>query len=368
MRVKVSVVIDKEVYEKSHALGVNVSKACENYLKMLNATIEGANNPNKGFLAPDSFTKEAGVRSPGFEPGSSAWEASSWQGTAEDWNLFREHLKKQKYNRTWESTLFNYAQQYGDCLFKHDFSRIQALPKSQSSNVVKSLAALAKFTGRYREFQQLREDYAVGWGGRSKTDVFIDRMTSTENSEEIWSWIRQVKEARPELADLMDLMTVSGLRFVEGVSSFNLIAELTRTGKLILDRDGNNYRGGYYNRELSSLEHFWFRDLFLRKTKKAFVSFVPQTLLDQIGKAEKLNTDQVQHLVRRQDLKSRFSDIREAHATFMTKYLKTPEIDFLHGRVTSSVFMANYFNPSLIGDLKARAFQGIAEIQEKVKV
>ena len=61
MRVKVSVVIDKEVYEKSHALGVNVSKACENYLKMLNATIEGANNPNKGFLAPDSFTKEAGV-------------------------------------------------------------------------------------------------------------------------------------------------------------------------------------------------------------------------------------------------------------------------------------------------------------------
>jgi hypothetical protein len=64
----------------------------------------------------------------------------------------------------------------------------------------------------------------------------------------------------------------------------------------------------------------------------------------------------------------RFGDIREAHGTFMTKFLKESEINFLHGRVTASIFMANYFNPALIADLKSRAFQGIAEIQEKVKI
>ena len=303
----------------------------------------------------------------GFEPMTFSLEGN-WQGTAENWNNFREHLKKQKYNRTWESTLFNYAQQYSDCLFKNDFSKIQSLPDGQRSNAVKALAALAKFTGRYSDFKQLREDYAIKWGGRSKTDVFIDRLTSTENPEEIWNWIRQVKEERPELTQLLDLMAVSGLRFVEGVNSCNLIVDLTKSEKLILDRDGRNYRSGYFNKELSSLEHFWFRDLFLRETKKAFVSFVPQILLDQIGKSEKLNTDQVQQLVRRRGLKLRFSDIREAHGTFMVKFLKTPEIDFLHGRVTSTVFMANYFNPSLIGDLEARAFKGIAEIQEKIKI
>jgi hypothetical protein len=63
----------------------------------------------------------------------------------------------------------------------------------------------------------------------------------------------------------------------------------------------------------------------------------------------------------------KFSDVREAHATFMTKYLKEAEIDFLHGRCASSVFMRNYFNPALIGDLEARAIKGIQEIQEKVR-
>ena len=50
----------------------------------------------------------------------------------------------------------------------------------------------------------------------------------------------------------------------------------------------------------------------------------------------------------------------------MTKYLKDNEIDFVHGRVTSNVFMRNYFNPSLISDLKERALQAIDEIQEKI--
>jgi len=63
--------------------------------------------------------------------------------------------------------------------------------------------------------------------------------------------------------------------------------------------------------------------------------------------------------VRSEGLPSRFSDIREAHGTFITKHLKQPEIDFLHGRVSTNVFMANYFNPALIVDLKERTFKAI---------
>lgn len=75
----------------------------------------------------------------------------------------------------------------------------------------------------------------------------------------------------------------------------------------------------------------------------------------------------VQNLVRKKKLKVRFADVRETHATFMTKCLKDNEIDFLHGRVTSNVFMRNYFNPSLVSDLKERTLQAIAEIQEKIR-
>jgi hypothetical protein len=47
----------------------------------------------------------------------------------------------------------------------------------------------------------------------------------------------------------------------------------------------------------------------------------------------------------------------------MTRFLSQSEIAFLQGRVSGSVFMRNYFNPALIGDLKERVFKGIADIE-----
>ena len=44
------------------------------------------------------------------------------------------------------------------------------------------------------------------------------------------------------------------------------------------------------------------------------------------------------------------------------KYLKQPEIDFLQGRVSASVFMQNYFNPQFIADLQDRALQNSREL------
>jgi intergrase/recombinase len=227
---------------------------------------------------------------------------------------------------------------------------------------------LSKFAGLYEDWKKLISDYGVSWRGRSADDLVIDRLTSVEDPEEIWNWIVTVKQERPELAELLDLMAVSGLRFVEGVNSFNIISELSKDGKLVLDRVGKDYRSGYYNRDLESLEHFWFRETFIRPTKKAFVSFVPEQLITRIGKLDVLaSADAVKKLVQKRRLRLRFGDIREAHGTFMTRYLKENEIDFLHGRVTGKVFMANYFNPALIADLKTRAFKGIAEIMGKVK-
>ncbi len=75
MRHKVSVSIDEKICEKAHELGINISKVCENQLITLINAIQATNSKNS-FLAPDSFTKEAGlVRLPGFEPGSSTWQA-----------------------------------------------------------------------------------------------------------------------------------------------------------------------------------------------------------------------------------------------------------------------------------------------------
>ena len=72
-KAKVTLLLDKNLYEKAHSLGINVSKASENVLKELISAIEG----RKSFLAPDSFPERSGmVLRPGFGPGSATREAA----------------------------------------------------------------------------------------------------------------------------------------------------------------------------------------------------------------------------------------------------------------------------------------------------
>jgi len=48
--------------------------------------------------------------------------------------------------------------------------------------------------------------------------------------------------------------------------------------------------------------------------------------------------------------------------------LKESEINFLHGRVSASIFMQNYFNPAWISDLRQRMFKAIEEIKQKLNM
>ena len=180
-----------------------------------------------------------------------------------------------------------------------------------------------------------------------------------QNAEEIFNWIKQVKRARPELSVFMDFMAVTGLRLVEAVNSYNLIIKLNEEDRL----------DEYYDMEHETLEHFRFKEIFFRHTKKAFISFVPATMIQRIsGNRPLTSVVAVQNMVRKKGFKLRFSDIRETHGTLATKHLKDNEIDFLHGRITSSVFMKNYFNPSLIADLKTRAYQLVNEIKASISL
>jgi len=141
------------------------------------------------------------------------------------------------------------------------------------------------------------------------------------------------------------------------VKSYNLIIDLARQGKI----------SDYYDAGLNALQHYKFSDLFIRRTKKAFVSFVPKDLIERIAENEKIaSPNAVLKTLQRYGIHCRFGDIREAHASIMTKHLSRSEIDFLHGRIGTSVFMQHYFNPALLNDLKDRVFKSIKEIQSKI--
>jgi hypothetical protein len=355
VRVKVSVLIDQEIYKKAHELGINVSKVCENQLAVLIHAIEGSNGKTKPFLSSESYEVSQKVRLPGFEPGSSTWQ----RGASVDWVAFEKWISEKKYRGSGARTIISYATRYHPLLLNGELGKLSELPDTQRPMALKALCSLSKFLGCYEQFQQQRKAFGLTWTGKSADELVIDRLNKVGDADQVFSWIREVKELRPELTEFLDLMAVTGLRMVEAVNSYKLIIDLVEKNQL--DK--------YFNAANSTLEHYRFKDLFLRKSKKAFVSFVPLHLVGAIGDSVLVSTSgAISKSLYKQGLKPRFGDVRENHASFMTKYLKESEINFLHGRVTSGVFMQHYFNPALISDLKARAFQGIVEIQEKVKL
>jgi len=272
-----------------------------------------------------------------------------------DWNAFEEYLLK-NHNARVARDYVSYAQKWEDCLRNGDLSKVLVLSPGRRRMVMASLAALAKFLGAYEDWQQLTKRYSLKWAGRSSTDIILERFQKVKDPNEIFDWIKQVKEERPELTDFMDLMAITGMRMVEAFNCYNMIIQLSKEGRI----------AEYYKDQ--TLEHYKFKDVFIRGNKKIFISFVPGQLIDRIaGNSALVSWMSVQKLVTKRGLPSRFSDVREAHATFLTKFLKDAEIDFLHGRVSTNVFMRNYFNPALIVDLSTRVFQAIQEIQEKIK-
>lgn len=208
---------------------------------------------------------------------------------------------------------------------------------------------ILKFLGIHEDFKKLVKDYGLKWENVKAEDLLISRLTKFETQGSVIAWTKKVKEEWPCFRAFMDFIITSGLRCVEAIESYNLIIDLSKRGKL----------GEYYNAEKEVLEHFRFKQLFIRNNKKAFVSIVPRALIERVSLSEKITLAQITNRIKRKGLKPRFNDIREYFATCMTRHLSQPEIDFLQGRISGSVFMRNYFKPALLTDLKDRVFKGL---------
>jgi intergrase/recombinase len=229
---------------------------------------------------------------------------------------------------------------------------LKALSRHKQLGAMKALSALAKFTGCHERFKQLIKSYGLKWSVNND-DVIIARLIKYSNGNgsknELFKWIRTVKQKIPEFTPFVDLVTATGLRFSEAIESFSIIAR----GNL----------DEYYNAETQALEHFKFRELFIRRTKKAFMSFISRELINAIRLSDlRVTKDVIDKRIQRLGLKLCFSDLRELWASYSVKNLRQPEIDFLQGRVSASVFMRNYFNPTWITDLKRRAIKNASEL------
>ena len=224
---------------------------------------------------------------------------------------------------------------------------------------MQSLSALSKYAGCYEQYRQMIKAYDLRWAVNND-DVIIARLIKysggkgSANESDLFDRVKTIKQQIHEFISFMDFTLETGLRLTEAITSYRLIVELSAQGKL----------GEYYNAERNVLDHFRFKELFIRRTKKAFMSFVSNELIDTVRLSNLHPTkDVIERRIRRRKLKLCFSDLRELWASRSVKYLGQPEIDFFAGTRFSIVFMRNYFNPAWIRDLKKRALKNAHELR-----
>jgi intergrase/recombinase len=276
----------------------------------------------------------------------------SLPATQINWEEFKAWLSGRFEVRTAQRRL-RYAEKFHHCLLNRNFAELQLLNNNKRSHILKALSALAKFLGIYDDFKALVRNYGIKWAGTLPEDLMIKRLTRVADHDDMARWVQSFKEALPDLSLFIDFQVSTGLRFEEAIEANNLIIKLGGQGRL----------NEYYSNEKQALEHFRFRQVFIRRSKKAFVSFVAPELINKIAaEGKEVNRNIIHCRLKRRKMRAKFSDLREYYASFMTKYLRESEIDFLQGRISASVFMRNYFNPAWLSDLKHRALQGAQEL------
>jgi len=76
----------------------------------------------------------------------------------------------------------------------------------------------------------------------------------------------------------------------------------------------------YYNEELLCLEHFRFKQLFLRGKKNAYITFIPKEMVNEIVNSEPITYEAIRKRLLKNGLRLRINELSDYFATFMVKH------------------------------------------------
>jgi intergrase/recombinase len=103
----------------------------------------------------------------------------------------------------------------------------------------------------------------------------------------------------------------------------------------------------YYNPQRQALEHFRFPEIFIRQTKKAYLSFVTPEMLDIVHQVNNVPTiGAITKVCHRRHTRMDMHLTRKIFASHLRNEGIQPEVvDLLQGRVASSVLTRHYLVP-----------------------
>jgi intergrase/recombinase len=156
------------------------------------------------------------------------------------------------------------------------------------------------------------------------------------------------------MAAVIKFNCLTGLRPAEAVESVRLI-------------NGKDTCQQYYNPERLCLEHFRFPEIFLRRTKKAYLSFITREQLSAIGVlgCKTPTHNAIRLACRKRSLKMDMRYCRKLFASWLRHSGIQPEIiDLLQGRVSQSILTRHYLVPK--PSFKEDVLQALEQLQQQL--
>jgi hypothetical protein len=228
----------------------------------------------------------------------------------------------------------NYAIKYTSILDTGDAKQLLELKNDKRIHVMKSLSALAKYTGRYDTWQQIRQSFQLRWSNGDSMQAFSSIFNRERDLDQMLEWLTQTSSLLPQkYSDVLIFNTLTGLRPSEACLSIKLIQSNLEM---------------YLNQESRIVEHFKFPE-FMRRTKKAYISIMNDNILNLAKLAPRhLTYNQLKLQFKRAGVSSmHMLYCRKIFATYLRlEGIEQEIIDLLQGRIPRNVFVRHYFRPS----------------------
>ncbi|MDQ4102159.1 MAG: hypothetical protein M3115_08255 [Thermoproteota archaeon] len=225
-------------------------------------------------------------------------------------------------------------------------------------HTMEALANLSKFQGRYHIWMQIRQRYNLKWTSGNESIKSLERFFNPEMDLDRMIWIvKEMMRILPgHMSAVIKFALLTGLRPSEACESVRLLNGFHNSGPL-----------QYYNPEEQMLEHFKFPEIFLRATKKAFISYLSRDNYQHIVKlGPKTPTwNGIRLACRRRNINMEMRFCRKIFASHLRVSGIQPEIvNLLQGRVNSDILTRHYLVPQ--NSLKDQVLDAVRDLQKLI--
>lgn len=249
---------------------------------------------------------------------------------------FKAYLIQQKQSPHTIRNKIQYVKRFYYILEQGNARDLLSVSPETRQHAMKSLASLSKFSGKYDRWHDIIRKYQLKWPKKGGFSVFDEIFNNSDESySSMLDWAKTSIQKLPKsLRNVIIFNTLTGLRPDEGYKSMDLIrSDLTN----------------YLDDKRMLLMHYKYPDIFLRVSKKAFVSVVNEDIL-KFGQESKSITSYncLRNAFGYYSVSMNMYYCRKVFATFLrNKGIESEIIDLLQGRTPSSIFVNHYYRPDV---------------------